>query len=103
MLSSPFALAWPDCGTQARPLLTQLAVVNVVFAIVDSVRVIVGTAPQVTATRVESVVALVEGSGPKTNSASPAGGGVRLSRSAGRNPNCWLVCGVRFALCIRAG
>src|SRR5690242_10615623 len=100
MLSRPLALAWPDCGTQARPVLTQLAVVNVVLAIVASVRRIVGTAPHVTATLVESVVALVEGSGPRINSASPTGGGVRLSRSAGRNPNCWLVWGVRFALCI---
>src|SRR5437763_963525 len=101
MLSRAAALACPDCGTQRRPVLTQLAVVKVVVAIVDSVRAIVGTAPQVTATLVESVAALVEGSGPRTNAASPTGGGVRLSRSAGRNPNCWLVCGVRFALCIR--
>src|SRR4030095_922773 len=57
-----------------------------VAEILVSVSVIVGVFPHVTATLVESRDCVVTGSGPITNAAAPVGGGVRLSRSDGRNP-----------------
>ena len=57
-----------------------------------SVSVIVGAPPHVTATLAESILLILVGCGPMTNAASPAGGGVRLSRSDGRNPYLRFVC-----------
>jgi hypothetical protein len=64
---------------------TQGATLHVAEILV-SVSLIVGVFPHVTATLVESRFLFETGSGPITNAASPAGGGVRLSRSDGRNP-----------------
>ena len=79
--------AGDGCGTQRRPPPEHGGVPALVTAMVAFVTVIVGVAPQVTATRVEASVSAVV-PGPMQNSASPVGGGVRLSRSAGRNPKC---------------
>src|SRR6185436_11605422 len=91
MLSrSSAATAGDGWGTQSRlsravVLFTQGAL-PIPTATVFSVRVIVGVAPHVTATLATSVLFVNAGSGPRTNPAAPAGGGVRLSRSAGRKP-----------------
>ena len=60
-------------------------------AICVSVSVIVGFVPHVTFTLVESSLFVVAGSGPMTNAAAPAGGGVRLSRSDGIIPSWGLL------------
>src|SRR5712691_5756146 len=95
--------AGDGCGTQFRP--AQLPDGRGVTGIRDvGERVIDGVVPHVTATLVESMKPLEEGSGPRTISASPAGGGVRLSTSAGRNPYCGKPPTLgRFALSSRAG
>src|SRR3954463_5009218 len=67
-------------------------------------RAIGGVVPQVTLTRVEPVRFVNCAFGPRINSASPAGGGVTLSRSAGKKPY-WIpvLSFARSALGCRAG
>src|SRR5438067_5525139 len=74
-------------GTHARPPATHGARAQGELMVV-SVSAIDGVVPHVTATLAESRSVVVEGSGPRTNSASPAGGGWGLSMSATRKPYC---------------
>src|ERR1051326_6537779 len=98
----------PSCGTQSRlscaaVLLTHgaLPIPTVVFVVF--VCVMVGVAPQVTAMRHRFVRLVNWRFGPMMYACAPAGGGVMLSRSAGRNPYCGAGPSLaRSTLCMRA-
>src|SRR3954463_13935160 len=87
--SAPTAGA--GCGTQSRfscaaVLFTQGGELMPVVLMTAEGSAMVGVVPHVTFTRVESVRFVNCAFGPRTNDASPVGGGVRLSRSAGKKP-----------------
>src|SRR5207244_13622760 len=90
------------CGTAAREVWashTHAALPGPSLMGGPAVTTIVGVESHVTATRNESVSSVSVKLGPRTNSASPAAGGVKLSRSAGRKPYY----ATRSWFCMRAG